>query len=152
MDGDRARRGHGELEAEVLAAVSGPPEAMTVRDIRQAVDPSLSYPAVHAILRRLVAKNLVERRTTAEGQVYRPAEDAANTVARQMNAMLRRGPGRAAVLRSFLSILSATDERYLRERLARPPSTSPDADGSNHRDAPDVHRRGDARDHTDDAP
>jgi predicted transcriptional regulator len=101
----------------VLAAVAAAAEPITVQEVTKAVDASLSYNAVHTILRRLVDKGLVERLPAGRGQVYRTAQDAARVVARQMEALLLRGPDRVAVLRSFLSTLSDADERYLRERL-----------------------------------
>lgn len=118
MRGKRSsRRAHGQLEADVLAAVAAGSAPLTVQEITRAVDTSLSYNAVHTILHRLVEKGLVERLPLDRGQGYRPARDAAGVVARQMQALLRRGPDRIAVLRSFLSTLSDGDERYLREWL-----------------------------------
>lgn len=116
----------------MLAAVAAADEPVTVHDIQQVVDTDLSYTAVHTILNRLVTKQLVARDRTERGHAYRPAAEAATVVARQMDALLRRGPSRAAVLRSFLSTLSSADERYLRERLDTMPDPRPaDTDEQN---------------------
>jgi predicted transcriptional regulator len=112
-----ARRAHGELEAEVMAAVAAARGPVTVHEVRRSVDSELSHTAVHTILGRLVDKGLVERRKAGRDLTYRTAPDAARVVAAQMDAMLRRGPGRADVLRSFLSTLTDEDEKYLREWL-----------------------------------
>lgn len=100
-----------------MAAVAAAPGPVTVHEVRQSVDSELSHTAVHTILGRLAGKGLVERQKTGRGLTYRPAPDAARVVAAQMDAMLRRGPGRAEVLRSFLSTLTDEDENHLREWL-----------------------------------
>jgi predicted transcriptional regulator len=105
------------LEAEVMAAVGAAPSPVTVHEVGQSVDTDLSHTAVHTILNRLVDKGLLERDKTGRGHVYRPAANAATVVAHQMDALLHRGPSRAAVLRSFLRTLGEDDERYLREWL-----------------------------------
>jgi predicted transcriptional regulator len=112
------RRGHGELETEVMAAVVAAGAPVTVRDVQRAVDADLSYNAVHTILTRLSDKNLVECSHTGRGNAYLPAAAAAGVLAAQMDALLRRGPSRSAVLRSFLGTLSPQDEHELRQWLA----------------------------------
>jgi predicted transcriptional regulator len=118
MSGTRPeRRGHGELEAEVAVAVAAAGHPVTVHDIQQSVDAGLSYTAVHTILNRLVAKELVELVKTGRTNAYQPALRAAHVVARQMDALLQRGPSRAAVLQSFLRTLTEEDAGYLRAWL-----------------------------------
>ncbi|MGH3857789.1 MAG: BlaI/MecI/CopY family transcriptional regulator, partial [Pseudonocardiaceae bacterium] len=113
MRGNRsARRAHGELETGVMAAVAAAAVPVTVHEVGQTVDAELSHTAVHTILNRLVDKGLLERDKTGRRHVYRPAANAATVVAHQMDALLHRGPSRAAVLRSFLSALGEEDERY----------------------------------------
>ena len=115
--GRSGRRGHGELETEIAAAVAAADKPVTVRDVIESVDTGLSYVAVHAILNRLISKGLVERDQTHRGNIYRPAQDAAEVVAKQMDALLQRGPSRREVLHSFLNALSGPDEQYLKEWL-----------------------------------
>lgn len=112
-----ARRAPGELEDEILASVAAAREPVTVQDVQESVRAGLTYSTVHTILNRLVDKGLIERERTGRGHVYQLASEAASVVARQMDALLRRGPSRGAVLRSFLSTLSPSDERFLREWL-----------------------------------
>lgn len=118
MSGNRPqRRGHGELETEVAVAVAAAGQPVTVHDIQSSVDAGLSYTAVHTILNRLVAKGLVEMVKTGRANAYQPSAHAAHVVAQQMDALLQRGPSRAAVLQSFLRTLTDEDEDYLRAWL-----------------------------------
>lgn len=118
MQGHRAnRRAHGELEAEVIAALVAADQPATVLEIQRSVDTDLSYNAVHTILNRLVDKGLVDREPAGRGHVYRSSRDAATVIARHMGALLDRGPSRTEVLRSFLGTLSEQDEDLLRTWL-----------------------------------
>jgi predicted transcriptional regulator len=112
-----SRRAHGELEAEVIAALAAATGPVTVQDVARSVDTDLSYTAVHTILNRLVEKGLVDREPAGRGQVYLPSRGAAEVIAAHMGALLDRGPSRTAVLRSFLGTLSDEDERLLRTWL-----------------------------------
>jgi predicted transcriptional regulator len=111
------RRGHGELEAEVVAALAGGPA--TVQEVLRSVDSELSYTAVHTILNRLVDKGLVDREQTARGLVYQSSSEAAMVIGRHMGALLDKGPNRTDVLRSFLGTLTDEDENLLRAWLNR---------------------------------
>lgn len=118
MSGHRAgRRAHGELEAEVIAALAAASEPATVQEVQQSVDSDLSYNAVHTILNRLVDKGLVDRDPAGRGHVYRPSRDAATVIAQHMGALLDRGPSRTEVLQSFLGTLGDEDEQLLRAWL-----------------------------------
>ncbi|TNC20066.1 BlaI/MecI/CopY family transcriptional regulator [Amycolatopsis alkalitolerans] len=110
------KRQRGALEAEVLAAVAR--RRLTVHEVGRAVDAELSYTAIHTILTRLVDKGLLTRERTSRGHVYRAAPEAPNVVAGQMDALLRRGPDRSAVLQSFVSGLSDEDAESLRAWLS----------------------------------
>lgn len=111
------RRGHGELESEVIAAVGAADRPATVLEIRRCVDSATSYSAVHTILNRLVDKGLVDREVAGRGHVYQPSRHAAGVLARHMGEMLDRGPSRSEVLRSFLGTLSDEDHALLRRWL-----------------------------------
>jgi predicted transcriptional regulator len=118
MSAPRARRrAHGELEAEVTAALAAAPHPATVLEIQRSVDCDLSYNAVHTILNRLVDKGLVDREPAGRGHVYQPSRGAAEVIAAHMGALLDRGPSRTEVLRSFLGTLSDEDEDLLRAWL-----------------------------------
>lgn len=120
MSAHRARRrAHGELEAEVTAALAAASQPATVQEIQRSVDTDLSYNAVHTILNRLVDKGLVDREPAGRGHVYQPAQGAAELIAAHMGALLDRGPSRTEVLRSFLGTLSDEDEALLRAWLDR---------------------------------
>lgn len=112
------RRGHGELETEVLGAVVTAPGPVTVGEVHATVGSSLAYNTVYTILSRLVDKGLVERMRLGRGYTYQPARQAAQLVARQMQTLLHRGPSADAVLQSFVSSLSPQDEAALRAVLA----------------------------------
>ncbi|HEX5402971.1 MAG TPA: BlaI/MecI/CopY family transcriptional regulator [Pseudonocardiaceae bacterium] len=115
MSGQRAnRRAHGELEAEVIAALAAASRPATVQEVQRSVDTELSYNAVHTILNRLVDKGLVDRAPAGRGHVYQSSLGAADVVAAHMGALLDRGPSRTAVLRSFLGTLRGEDEDQLR--------------------------------------
>lgn len=119
MSAHRARRrAHGELEAEVTAALGATPHAVTVQEVQRLVDSDLSYNAVHTILNRLVDKGLVDREPAGRGQVYQPSSGAAEVIAAHMGALLDSSPSRTDVLRSFLGTLSDEDEALLRAWLA----------------------------------
>lgn len=118
MAGHRAgRRAHGELEAEVIAALSAADQPATVLETVRSVDADLSYNAVHTILNRLVDKGLVDRTPAGRGHVYSPSRGAATVIAQHMGELLDRGPSRTEVLQSFLGTLSDEDEVLLREWL-----------------------------------
>lgn len=118
MSGHRAnRRGHGELEAEVIASLAAADQPSTVHEVQRSVDSDLSYNAVHTILNRLVDKGLVDREPAGRGHVYRPSRGAATVIAQHMEALLARGPSRTEVLHSFLGTLSDEDEALLRTWL-----------------------------------
>jgi len=111
------RRGHGELEAEVIAAVGAADRPATVLEVQRCVDSATSYSAVHTILNRLVDKGLVDREVAGRGHVYQPSRHAAGVLARHMGEMLDRGPSRSEVLRSFLGTLNDEDHALLRRWL-----------------------------------
>ncbi|HEY1570203.1 MAG TPA: BlaI/MecI/CopY family transcriptional regulator [Pseudonocardiaceae bacterium] len=113
------RRAHGELEAEVTAALAAAPHPATVQEVQRSVDSDLSYNAVHTILNRLVDKGLVDRAPAGRGHVYQSSQGAAEVIAAHMGALLDRGPSRTEVLRSFLGTLSEQDEALLRAWLDR---------------------------------
>jgi len=82
------RRGPGELEGDVLAALWAAPGPVSPAAVQAAVAGELAYNTVHTILTRLCEKRLVTRVPAARGTRYCPTKDAAELVAADA-----RGPG-----------------------------------------------------------
>jgi predicted transcriptional regulator len=115
-----ARRGAGELESEVLAALWASGErALTAAEVQRAVDADLAYNTVQTILARLFDKGLVGRSPEGRRHRYRPVKGAEETAAEQMRALLRRGPDRLGVLQRFARSLSEEEAEALRAMLRR---------------------------------
>lgn len=111
------RRGAGELESEVLAALWAAPGPLTTADVQSAVDAELAYTTVQTILARLYDKGLVSRASAGRRHVYRPVKGAEELAAEQMQALLGRGPDRQSVLQRFATSLSEEDAEALRAML-----------------------------------
>ncbi len=111
------RRGSGQLEGDILAALWAAGGPLSPSQVQAAVPGGLAYNTVHTILTRLCEKNLLERARTDEGAGYRPTKDAAELAAEQMGAALGRGADRGVVLQRFVNLLSAADEAALRALL-----------------------------------
>ena len=117
------RRGAGELEAEVLAALWAAGDPLTPAQLHAGLGSDLAYNTVHTILTRLCEKGIV-RRTPVHGRpAYRPVLGAAEWSASQMRAVLDRGEDRHAILHRFVTSLSPDDERALREVLGTDAAT-----------------------------
>jgi predicted transcriptional regulator len=112
-----SRRGAGELESEVLAALWGAERPLTTADVQHAVDRELAYNTVQTILSRLYEKGLVSRAAEGRRHLYRPNKGAEELAAEQMQALLRRGPNRQSVLQRFATSLSEEDAEALRAML-----------------------------------
>jgi len=112
------RRGIGELESEVLAALwAAEPEAATPSEVQAAMGSDLAYTTVMTILSRLWKKGLVERHRQGRAYAYRPLLSEADLAARRMQAQLDRTQDREAALSRFVDSLSKRDERALRRIL-----------------------------------
>lgn len=114
-----ARRGAGELESDVLAALWAAGRPLTTAQVQAAVDADLAYNTVQTILARLFDKGLVSRFADGRRHLYRPAKGAEELAAEQMHALLRRGPDRQGVLQRFAVALSEEDAEALRDLLGR---------------------------------
>ena len=115
-----SRRGRGELESEVLAALWAGEQALTPLQVQQSLASSLAYNTVQTILIRLMDKGLVVREPRGRAHCYRPTHGQAELAAERMHALMDRGPDHAAVLQRFVGTLSANDEAVLRQLLAGP--------------------------------
>ncbi|MFJ2830751.1 BlaI/MecI/CopY family transcriptional regulator [Streptomyces sp. NPDC087263] len=111
------RRGAGELESEVLAALWATDDTMTPAEIQAEISGDLAYNTVHTILKRLYDKGLVLRDMDGRRGAYRPAKNAAELTAEAMHEALDRGPDSIAVLQQFVTGLSPREETALRELL-----------------------------------
>ncbi|MFJ9409197.1 BlaI/MecI/CopY family transcriptional regulator [Streptomyces sp. NPDC101393] len=117
---DRARRrGQGQLEAQVLAALHDSPGPATAARVQERLGGDLAYTTVMTILSRLHAKKAVTRERVGRAYVWTPAADEAGLAALRMRRVLDGEPDRDAVLTSFVSALSAHDEQLLRSLLDR---------------------------------
>lgn len=111
-----ARRGAGELEAQVLAVLHAGEKPLLPADVQRTLDGGLAYTTVTTILTRLHAKGLARRLPVGRGYAYCPTQSEAQSVARQMHTVLAVGSDRAAVLAQFVDELDPDDEQLL-ERL-----------------------------------
>ncbi|MEK2476673.1 MULTISPECIES: BlaI/MecI/CopY family transcriptional regulator [Streptomyces] len=142
---ERARRGQGQLEAQVLAALHHAPGPATAAWVQERLGDDLAYTTVMTILSRLHAKGAVTRERAGRAYVWTPAADEAGLAALRMRRVLDSEPDRDAVLTSFVSALSAHDEDVLRSLLARAEDDggAPDpAPGTGRADASDEARGG----------
>jgi predicted transcriptional regulator len=113
------RRAPGKLESEVLALLWAAGTPVTATDVQHRLSGDLAYTTVVTILSRLRDKGVVTRVKQGRSFAYSPVADEAGLVARQMCRALDAGPDRDRVLASFVSALSAEDERTLRALLRR---------------------------------
>ncbi|MFE1289247.1 BlaI/MecI/CopY family transcriptional regulator [Streptomyces sp. NPDC058751] len=115
--GGAERRGAGELEGEVLAALWATDDTLTPAEIQAGIGGGLAYNTVHTILKRLHDKGLVLRDVDGRRGAYRPAKNAAQLTAEAMREALDRGPDPIAALRQFVTGLSRREEEALRDLL-----------------------------------
>ncbi|WP_327703790.1 BlaI/MecI/CopY family transcriptional regulator [Streptomyces decoyicus] len=119
------RRGQGQLEAQVLAALHHSPGPATAAWVQERLSGDLAYTTVMTILSRLHAKQAVTRERSGRAYVWTPAADEAGLAALRMRRVLDGEPDRDAVLTSFVSALSAHDEQLLRTLLGRDAADGP---------------------------
>ncbi|MFE9251114.1 BlaI/MecI/CopY family transcriptional regulator [Streptomyces sp. NPDC007088] len=113
------RRGQGELEAQILAVLHSAREPVTAAWVRERVGGSLAYTTVMTILTRLRSKDAVTRERRGRSFLWYAVADEAGLAARRMRRLLDGEHDRDAVLTSFVTSLSAEDERLVRALLAR---------------------------------
>jgi len=119
------RRGQGQLEAQVLAALHEASGPATAAWVQERLGGDLAYTTVMTILSRLHAKQAVTRERSGRAYVWIPAADEAGLAALRMRRVLDGEPDRDAVLTSFVSALSAHDEQLLRALLDRATTDGP---------------------------
>ncbi|MFD3511924.1 BlaI/MecI/CopY family transcriptional regulator [Streptomyces sp. NPDC058657] len=111
------RRGQGELETLVLSLLGTAPGPVTAGWVQERLGGNLAYTTVITILGRLYEKGAVARTRSGRSFAWTPVADGAGLVALRMRKLLDREDDRDAVLSSFVSALSADDERLLRTLL-----------------------------------
>ena len=112
-----ARRGPGELEAEVLAALWAAAEPLTPEALRGRLGSELAYTTVTTILARLYEKGAVGREPQGRGYRYFPVLDQQGLTARRMRALLDGHADQAGVLSHFVDTLDAVTLAALRRAL-----------------------------------
>ncbi|MDX3226754.1 BlaI/MecI/CopY family transcriptional regulator [Streptomyces sp. ME19-01-6] len=120
-DGPRPRsrrRGQGELEAQVLEVLSRAAGPVTAAWVQERLEGDLAYTTVMTILSRLHTKQAVARERVGRSFVWRAEADEAGLAALRMRRVLDGQDDREAVLASFVTGLSADDERLLRDLLS----------------------------------
>lgn len=115
------RRGQGELEAQVLAVLRQAPGPVTAAWVQERLGGDLAYTTVMTILTRLHAKGAVARERAGRSFEWTAVADEAGLAALRMRRVLDAEADREAVLASFVTALSARDERLLRELLGQEP-------------------------------
>ncbi|WP_416069741.1 BlaI/MecI/CopY family transcriptional regulator [Streptomyces sp. AK02-01A] len=111
------RRRQGELEAQVLSALCQAPGPATAAWVQERLDCDLAYTTVITILTRLLTKGAVSRQRSGRSFAWQATSDEAGLAALRMRRVLDGEADRRAVLASFVTALSADDERMLRTLL-----------------------------------
>lgn len=136
--GSARRRGQGELEAQVLAAVRAAGGPVTAGLVRERLGGGLAYTTVITILTRLHAKGAVARERAGRSFEWTAVADEAGLAALRMRRVLDGEGDREAVLTRFFTTLQASDEQLLRDLLTRAGEDEgdgaavADADGERH--------------------
>ncbi|OON75405.1 BlaI/MecI/CopY family transcriptional regulator [Streptomyces tsukubensis] len=117
MTAPARRRGQGELEAQVLAALHHAPGPVAAAWVQERLGGDLAYTTVMTILSRLRSKNAVTRERSGRSFLWNAVADEAGLAALRMRRVLDGEDDRDAVLTSFVTSLSADDEELLRALL-----------------------------------
>ncbi|MEU0278511.1 BlaI/MecI/CopY family transcriptional regulator [Streptomyces sp. NPDC006195] len=132
------RRGQGELEAQVLAALRQAPGPVTAAWVQDRIGGQLAYTTVMTILTRLQAKRAVTRERAGRSFEWCAASDEAGLAALRMRKVLDGEADREAVLARFVTTLSPDDERLLRDLLVLPEDGPESGDAPESEDAPEA--------------
>ena len=120
----------GELSRLVLEALERAGRPLTPGELLDGLQTagaaSLAYTTVGTILSRLYTQGVADRSRAGRAYAYMAPAGQAQLAARRMHRLLDAEDDRSEVLASFVGVLSARDERILRELLgpdngARPP-------------------------------
>ncbi|KUN02963.1 CopY family transcriptional regulator [Streptomyces yokosukanensis] len=128
-EGGRARRrGQGELEGQVLAALRDADGPVDAAWVRQRLGGDLAHTTVVTILTRLLAKDVVSRERHGRSFLWTPTADVARLAALRMRRLLDGERDREAVLASFVTALPPGDGELLRALLEAADTAPPDAE------------------------
>ncbi|WP_245727835.1 BlaI/MecI/CopY family transcriptional regulator [Streptomyces vietnamensis] len=117
--GTSRRRGQGELEAQVLAALRAASGPVTAGMVRELLGGDLAHTTVITILTRLHAKGAVSRKRAGRSFEWTAVADEAGLAALRMRRVLDGESDREAVLTRFVTGLSSEEEQLMRELLAQ---------------------------------
>jgi predicted transcriptional regulator len=115
-----ARRAHGELESEILAALWAVATPLTPGQVQHHIAGPPAYTTVVTTLSRLHDKGTLTRIRTGRAYAYTPVADEAGLAARRMRQVLDAESDRRTVLARFVSGLAPEDERELVRLLGDP--------------------------------
>lgn len=113
------RRGQGELEAAVLAALREAPGPASASWVQDRLGGGLAYTTVLTVLTRLLAKGTVRREKSGRSFAWTPVADEAGLAALRMRRVLDQETDREKVLSRFVTALPPGDEQLLRTLLER---------------------------------
>ncbi|MEU6978203.1 BlaI/MecI/CopY family transcriptional regulator [Streptomyces sp. NPDC046371] len=119
MAGVPRRRGQGELETLVLAALRAADGPVTAGWVQEWLGGGLAYTTVITILTRLHAKGAVARERAGRSFEWTPVADEAGLAALRMRRVLDGESDREAVLARFVTGLSSAEEQLVRDLLAQ---------------------------------
>src|SRR4051794_5217401 len=108
-DGVR-RRGFGELESAVMAALWAADRPMVPAEVQAAMGADLAYTTVMTILVRLHDKGVITRTKVGRAYAYRPAVAESEVVAQRIRQLIDRGQDRTAVLQGLVAGLDPDEE------------------------------------------
>lgn len=113
-------RGLGEIEAAVMATLWDAPEAMSVREVREAlVDRrEWAYTTVMTVMDNLYKKGWLQRHRDGRAFIYQPVASREAYVAELMGEALRDSEDRPAAFLYFVRGISQEDSDALRGALA----------------------------------
>ncbi|MBL1091171.1 MULTISPECIES: BlaI/MecI/CopY family transcriptional regulator [Streptomyces] len=128
--GHGRRRGQGQLESQVLAALQQAPGPVSAAWVQERLGGDLAYTTVMTILSRLHAKQAVSRERSGRAYAWTAAADEAGLAALRMRRVLDGEPDRDAVLTRFVSALPPHDAQLLRTLLDRATDDAPARDAA----------------------
>lgn len=94
-------------------------QPISAGEVQRRLSGELAYTTVMTILSRLHDKGVLTREKRRRSFAYQAIEDEAGLAAQRMRNVLDNEPDRSSVLARFVSSLSQSDERVLRDLLRR---------------------------------
>jgi len=113
------KRQRGELERQVLEVLWDHGGWLTPSEVGGRLDPELAYTTVVTVLRRLYAKDLVDRQQDGRAHAYRPVQTRDEHAAAAMSELLAATRDPATALNYFVDQLDEDNRRQLVRLLRR---------------------------------